>query len=99
MELGTIEIERAKQMAGEGQTIAQISRELGVDYWLVWNHVRSLQGTKWVITRRLNRLAKEQDQSAREQMVTEVDECVDYLYDQLKRLGRRIDRARQSLND
>ena len=44
MELSAIEIEKAKQMGDAGRTIAQISKELSVDYWLVWNHVRSWQG-------------------------------------------------------
>ena len=51
-------------MASEGKTIAQIGKELDADYWQVWNHVRSWQGTKWVITNRLNRLIKENDQYA-----------------------------------
>ena len=98
MELSAIEIEKAKQMGDAGRTIAQISKELGVDYWLVWNHVRSWQGTKWVITNRLKQLAKEQDHADRERMVNEIAECVDYLYYQGKQLGSQVERARKVLN-
>ena len=99
MELGPTEIEKAKQLANEGKTIAQISEELEVDYWLLWSHVRSWQGTKQIITRRLNRLINEQDQSARKQLVSEVVECVDYFYYQGKRLGSQVERARKVLNN
>ena len=99
MALGETEISRAKQMADEGKTIAQISEELGVDYWLVWSQVRSWQGTKQMITRRLNRLIKEPDQSVREQLVSEVRECVDYFYYQGRHLGSQVERARKVLND
>ncbi len=98
MELTPVEIAAIEQMAGEGKTIAQISKELSLDYWLVWNHARSWQGTKWVITNRLKRLEKEQDQTTREQMVREVAECVDYFYYQGKRLGGQIERARKALD-
>ena len=98
MKLWTAEIEKAKQMAGVGKTIAQISEELGVDWRLVWGHVRSRQGTKQIISRRLKRLINEQDQSEREQLVNEVAECVDYLYYQGKSLGSQVERARKALN-
>ena len=99
MELGPTEIAIAQQMASESKTIVQISKELKVDYWQVWNHVRSWQGTKWIITNRLNLLVKEKDQSNREQLVNEVAECISYLYDQGKQMGNKIDRARKLLND
>ena len=40
MELGSAEIAPPgiEQKAGQGMTIAQISKEMGIDYWLVWNH-------------------------------------------------------------
>lgn len=98
MVLSGMEITKAKLMADEGKTIAQISEELGVDYYLLWSHVRSWQGTKQMITRRLNRLVKEQDQSTREQLVSEIQECVDYFYYQGRRLGSQVERARKVLN-
>ena len=98
MELGSAEIARIEQMAGQGMTIAQISKEMGIDYWLVWNHARSWQGTKWVVTNRLKRLAKESNQAIREQMVEEIAECVNYFYYQGKHLGSQIKRARKALD-
>ena len=35
----------------------------------------------------------------RERLANEADECVDYLFDQGKRMGRQIDRARKTLNE
>jgi hypothetical protein len=105
MELAAAQIERAKQMAGEGRTIAQISKELEVDWRLVrnlvgtWDQKRSWRGTKQVISLRLNSLIKEQDPSKREQMVSDVKECVDYLYYQGMHLGSKVERARKTLND
>ena len=100
MELTTAQIDSIKQMAGRGQSIGKISKELKLDYWLVWKYAeRSWQGTKTVITRRLNLLVKEQNQSAREEMVSEVRECVDYLYYQGKHLGDQVGRARKALDD
>ena len=98
MELETIEIAKAQLMASEGKTISEISKELNVDYWEVWNHVdRSWQGTKWVITNRLKKLAKEKDQSTREQLADEVAECINYLYTQGRSMGKQIDQARKTL--
>ena len=99
MEPSSAEIAKIEQMAGAGKTIAQISKELNLDYWLVWNHARSWQGTKWVITNRLRRLEKEQNQYIREQMLREIAECVDYFYYQGKHLGSQIERARKALGN
>ena len=100
MELSEIEIAQAQQMADEGKTVAQISKELNVDYWEVWNHVpRSWQGTKWTITNRLNLLKKEKNSDNRERLAAEVDECVQYLYDRGRQMGKQIERARRSLNE
>ena len=41
MGLTETEIAGAQQMADGGKTVAQISNELKVDYWEVWNHVPS----------------------------------------------------------
>lgn len=99
MELDQSTINKIRQMSSEGKQVPQISSELGVDYWQVWSHVEhNWQGTKWVITNRLNRLKGEKDQATRERYVNEVKECVQYLYDQGKRMGTQIDRARKSLN-
>ena len=100
MELTGIEIARAQQMADEGKTVAQISKELKVDYWEVWNHVpRSWQGTKWVITNRLNLLKNERSPATREKLVAEVAECIQYLYDRGRHMGKQIERARRTLNE
>lgn len=100
MELDQATIDEIKLQARNGKTIAQIGKELKVDYWEVWNYAeRSWQGTKWIITNRLKFLAKEDDPDIRERLANEADECVDYLFDQGKRMGRQIDRARKTLNE
>ena len=99
MELDPLEISKARQMANEGKSVGQISKELSLDYWEVWKHVpRSWQGTKWVITNRLKSLVKEADRGTRDRMVSEVAECVQYLYDRGRHMGKQIERARDTLN-
>ncbi len=86
------------RMAREGKTIAQISRELGMEYWEVWSQVRGWRGTKWMITNRLRRLATENDQATREKLANEADESVKYLYNEGQRLSSKVDRIRKALN-
>ena len=86
------------RMAREGKNIAQISRELGVDYWEVWSHVeRGWQGTKWMVTNRIRRLANENDPAIRKQLANEAEECVNYLYNEGQRLSKKINRIRETL--
>lgn len=100
MELDQATIDEIRRQARQGKTIAQIGKELRVDYWEVWNHAeRSWLGTKWIITNRLNRLAKENDPAERRRLADEADECVGYLYYEGRRMGRQIDRARKTLNE
>ena len=96
-------LERAEQMARDGKTIVQISAELDVDWSEVAGHIRSLdvrswQGAKQLITRRLNRLKTEPDEAAREQLAVEADKWIDYLYYEAKRLSRQIDQARRAMD-
>lgn len=101
----TANFDKASAMAREGMTIVQIHRELGLDYWDVWDHVRNSQGTdfsswhgaKWIITHRLNRLVNEKDTSERQKLRDQADECVNYLYREAKRLSRKVDAARKAL--
>ncbi len=41
--------DKAVQMAQGGDTIEKIRKELHVDYWEVWEYVRSAQGIEWSI--------------------------------------------------
>ena len=100
IELDASQIARAQQMANQGKTVSQISKEMHIDYWEVWNHVpRSWQGTKWVITNRLNLLKKEGNDEIRERLIAEVGECVQYLYDRGRQMGKQIERARKTLDE
>ena len=98
--------EKAVQMARGGDTIEKIRKELQVDYWEVWEHVRNVQGTewsswqgaKWIVSNRLNRLVKERNQAERQKLRDQADECVNYLYDAAKSLSRKVDRARKTLD-
>ena len=46
--------DRAVQMAREGKSITSIANGLGVDYWVVWQHVKQVGGVagwraaKWI---------------------------------------------------
>ena len=86
-------------------TISKIRKELKVDYWDVWNHVRSTQGTEWsswqgakrIITNRLNSLVTQKDPARREELKDQANECVNYLYKEAQRLGRKIESVRKTL--
>ena len=92
----------AVQMAREGKAIASISEKLGVTYWEVHAHVTAVGALSWLgakrsITNRLNKLKRERDQAAREQLVSEASELVNYIYYSGKNLGKKIDSARRTL--
>lgn len=97
--------DRAIQMAREGKNVEKIRKELNTEYWDVWNHIRNVEGiagvgwhgAKWIVTNRLKRLVKERDIAKREQLSREASECASYLYNSAKALGKKIDRARKSL--
>ena len=101
----TSQWDQAAAMARNGNTIVSIHRELALDYWDVWDHVRNSQGTrfsswhgaKWIITHRLNRLVNEKDQAKRQELSDQAAECVNYLYSEAKRLSKKIDNARRML--
>ena len=93
---------QAVAMARNGKTVAQIERDLGVDYWAIWDHIRSVgayswQGAKWIITRRLNSLVRENGKTQRKELAEETKEMVDYLYYQGRRLGRTLDRVKKTV--
>ncbi len=98
--------DRAVQMARNGDTISRIHRELKVDWYEVWTHVKSAEetewttwrGAKWIVTNRLNRLVKKQDQDKRQKLRDEANECVNYLNDAAKRLRAKVRRARRTLD-
>ena len=91
--------DRATRMAREGRTATDISKELGISYLEVWNLVPATwQGTKTMITRRMNQIVKETDSDAREQLVHEVKEQVDFLYQSGRQLGRMVASARKTLS-
>ena len=96
---------RAVEMARQGKKITEIHKDLDVDYWDVWNHVKEAEGiagvgwhgAKWIVTHRLNRLAKEKNPTKRQQLVNEAKECANYLYNSGRALSRKIDRVRKEL--
>ena len=97
--------ERAVQMARNGDSIVKIHRELQVEWYEVWDHVRSVEGTewttwagaKWIATHRLNRLVKERDEAKRQKLSSEAKEAVSYLHNAAKRLRNKVERARRTL--
>ena len=98
-------LDMAVQMARDGKSIADIHTDLGLDYWEVWNHIRtsggtdfsSWRGAKWIVTHRLNLLVKEKDPSKRQELSDQAKECAKYIYEEGQRLSRKIHRARKEL--
>ena len=96
---------RAVHMARNGDSLTKIHRELGVDWYEVWEHVRNVEGTewttwhgaKWIVTNRLNKLVRERDPAKRQELRDEANKCVNYLHDAAKRLRTKVERARRTL--
>ena len=102
MTISTADPEALKQMvrqlAQEGRTISSISEELEISWSEAASYTLSWRGAKVRVTNRLNRLAKENDQSKREQLSAEADLYVDFLYDAAKHLRSQVNRARRALD-
>ena len=98
--------DKAVLMARSGDSISKIRRELQVDWYEVWDYVRSVEGTewttwrgaKWIVTNRLNRLVNQQDQAKRQELRDQANECVNYLFEAAKRLRGKVERARRTLD-
>lgn len=90
--------QKVRQLAQEGRTISSISKELEISWSEAASYTLSWRGAKVRITRRLNRLAKENDQLKREKLAAEADLYVDFLYDAAKHLRSQVNRARTALN-
>lgn len=89
---------RAREMASEGRTISYISAKLGISWPEARSYTPGWIGTKQKLTRRLNRLVLESDQSKREKLAAEADRYADFLYDAAKHLRKQVDDARKALN-
>ena len=91
--------DRAQRMAHEGRDAIDISKELGISYVEVWDLVPgSWRGSKTMITNRVNQLVKESDPAARERLVSEVKEQLDFLYESGRQLARKVASARKTLS-
>jgi thiamine pyrophosphate-dependent acetolactate synthase large subunit-like protein len=95
--------EKIELMVKQGKTIVQICKELDLEWkdvakFLHSVDMKSWNGAKQVITRRLNRLKTEKDESAREKLAEEAAKWIAYLHADGKRLSRQVDRARQAMD-
>ena len=90
--------QQVRQLAREGRTISSISRQLGITWGEAAGYTTSWRGAKVRITNRLNRLARESDQSKREKLADDADLYVDFLYDAAKHLRAQVDQARKALD-
>ena len=91
-------IEKAREMAKDGQTITSISKKLGISWSEARSYTPGWRGAKVKITNRLEKLAKEQDPKERKKLACEADKYVDFLYDAAKHLRGQVDGARRALN-
>ena len=89
---------RARQMARDGMTIKAISEELGITWNEASDYTLGWLGAKTRITRRLNRLASEENPAQRAEIANDVDRYVDFLYDAAKHLRSQVNSARKALN-
>ena len=99
MELDKATKDEINDRIARGHTYADISREMGLDWWEVRNVAKqSWQGAKTRVTRRLKKLATERDPEKRKDLIAEIDGYVDYLYAGGKALGQTIDRIEKVIN-
>ena len=95
--------EQIEQMVKEGKTIVDICEELDLEWKDVSKFLHSVdkkswQGAKSVISLRLKSLSKENDPSARENLVKEADKWINYLYADGRRLSQQVDKARKAMD-
>ena len=92
--------QKAIRLARAGRTITSISEELEIS----WHEARSYlpngswQGAMGKVTRRLNKMVSEPDQSKREKLKLEADDYVGFLFDSAKHMRSQVDGARRALS-
>ena len=90
-------------MIQQGKTIVQICNDLDLEWKDVAGFLHSVDKKSWtgakkIISLRLKRLKKENDESAREKLVDEAAKWIDYLYDDGKRLSNQAEQARRAID-
>ena len=54
---------RAMEMARAGKSIVQIHKDLGVDWYEVWNHIRKSEGNAWASWQGAKKIVPNRDES------------------------------------
>lgn len=97
--------ERIIQLAREGKQISNIWEDnfSNYDYWDIYEVIygageRSAVGVKRMITNRLNKLPS-LSKSEQEEMITEIDDLVRYLYTRYKESQRKLDSIRNIMDN
>ncbi len=90
------------QMARRGRSIVEIASRYKLDYGVVqallWEQeTLPWQGSKAIITRRLNSLKTATRQERRAELIKDVEEQVDYLYYAAKESQARLDKIKKTI--
>jgi len=98
--------ERMRRLAREGKRISKIRAEdfPGLTYADVYGEVygggdRSAQGAKKMISNRLKAIAAAESKEERQRLAREIDDLVDYLYENHKQNQQKLQRIRTVLLD
>lgn len=94
--------EKLNQLARDGKSITYIVGRTKLDYAVVqtclWqNGNLPWQGSKTIITRRLNSLRHATKRQNRDELIEAIKEQIDYLYYAARQLAAEMDKVRRSL--
>lgn len=99
MELEQATIDEINKRIALGQQYSRISKDLALDWWTVRKHAKDgWRGTKHSITYQLNKVASERDPEKRAEMVENIKERVNYLYNGGQALGKTIESIEKTIN-
>ena len=95
-------LDQAEQMAKAAKPITRIAEILGVDYYEILDYLYSIgayswRGAKGIVTRRLQSLVAESNQTRRQQLADEAQHMVGYLYDQGTSQAQTLDKVKKAL--
>lgn len=106
MAISKADSDRMRRLAREGKRISKIRSEdfPGLTYADVYGEVygggdRSAQGAKKMISSRLRAVASAESKEERQRLAREIDDLVDYLYENHKQNQQKIQRIRAALAD
>ena len=99
------DLSKMKRLVKEGKQITKIVKEdfPQYDYWEILYQLydagaQSAQGAKWMITNRLKQLP-EADSSVAKVVIREIDDLIEYLYNNYRDNQKKLEAIRDALGE